>query len=101
MTEYSNLQHGSVVPRTGKWECVFCGQGGMAEMMAKTIAESGLSPGKLSAHSKKGTVRFFKEGTTFSECPHCGMATGWSLLEDCLEEEHSNTIKRIWQKLWK
>lgn len=76
MSEHVNLSPGTRVPKTGTYECCFCGPNGMAAMGA-VIHPNNPAFKVLSSRSMR---RHFIEGETFSECPNCGKGTGWSLV---------------------
>ena len=40
-----NLDPDSIVPLSGKYKCEFCGQGGIADMMAHLLSPTGLPMG--------------------------------------------------------
>ncbi|MCI0490938.1 MAG: hypothetical protein L0229_30470 [Blastocatellia bacterium] len=100
MSGTANLAPGSIVPKTGKYKCEFCGEGGMADFFAKALKGSdlGLNVGGLEGVGRQGTVRFFDAGKKFSQCPTCGPATGWTLIEETSQTvdkpslSHSETI---------
>lgn len=71
-----NYEPGSVVPESGKYVCCFCG---MADAFEGILGGSDLDVEGLSKHER--TTRRFSEGDRFDECPSCGPATGWDLVE--------------------
>ncbi len=86
--DIKNAQPETKVPVTGKYKCCYCGEGGMMDFMAKELGApgaSGLGPmfntSKMQNIAGKNTIEYFEEGSTFSECPTCGPATGWDFLE--------------------
>ena len=83
MSDTANLSPGTPVPKTGKYKCEFCGEGGIADLMGKALVGSGLGlkTSRLQAVGRQGTVKFFEAGRTFPQCPTCGPATGWTLVE--------------------
>jgi len=84
MSGTANLAPGSVVPKTGKYKCEFCGEGGLADFMAKGLAGSGLglNTRQLQGVGRQSTTKSFEAGRTFPQCPTCGPATGWTLIEE-------------------
>lgn len=82
MSEYVNLAPGSTVPKSGRYKCEFCGEGGMADFFAKMLQGTGAFTGQLEGLGKQQSVRFFEAGRKFTECPNCGPATGWTLVEE-------------------
>ncbi len=84
MSGTANLSPGSVVPKTGKYKCEVCGEGGIAELMAKGLAGGGLGldTSRLQGVGRQSTTKFFGAGKTFPQCPTCGPATGWTLVEE-------------------
>jgi hypothetical protein len=81
MSKYVNLAPGSIVPKSGKYKCEFCGEGGVADFLAKRMKGSGLYTGRLESLGKQTSIRYFEAGKKFTECPNCGPATGWTLIE--------------------
>ena len=73
---YVNLEPGTRVPKTGTYQCCFCGPGGIASMLTSI---GGISNDAIQAHSRKSTRKHFREGERFDECPNCAQGTGWSL----------------------
>ncbi|MBN1550986.1 hypothetical protein JW979_05940 [bacterium] len=84
MSGIANLAPGSVVPQTGNYKCEFCGEGGIADFLAKSLEESGigLNTSQLQGAGRNSTIKFFEAGRTFPQCPTCGPATGWTLIEE-------------------
>lgn len=84
MSEYLNLQPGTTVPKTGKYKCEFCGAGGIADIMGDLLGQNGVGfdGSGLNAHGQTGTTGVFHAGEIFPQCPKCGDATGWSLVEE-------------------
>ncbi len=80
MSESANLSPGSVVPKTGKYRCQFCGQGGLADLLSQRIGEFGGD--RLAVVGRHSTVQRFEAGRTFPQCPTCGPATGWTLIDN-------------------
>jgi hypothetical protein len=50
--------------------------------MSKALTGSGVNTSPLQRVGGQSTVKFFQEGRTFPQCPNCGAATGWTLVED-------------------
>ena len=82
MSEHINIAPGSTVPKSGKYKCEFCGKGGIADMMGQMLSGSGLPTEQLKGIGQQQSVRFFEAGKKFTECPTCGPATGWTLVEE-------------------
>lgn len=82
MNPYANLAPGTPAPVAGKYKCEFCGDGGIASFFAN--ADNPLINQDLLAGfgKQQGTITFFDKGQIFTECPNCGKATGWSLIEE-------------------
>lgn len=76
-----NLGPSERVPKTGTYRCQFCGSGGIADFLAQGLDDTAL-PGvaALRARGQQSTVRSFTAGDSFSQCPNCGPATGWTLI---------------------
>lgn len=83
MSGMTNLAPGSVVPQTGKYKCEFCGDGGIADLMGQLLGGSGLglNTSRFEAAGRQSMTKFFEAGRTFPQCPTCGPATGWTLVE--------------------
>lgn len=54
----------------------------MADFFAKSLSGSGLNTSQLQGVGHQSTVKFFEAGKTFPQCPTCGPATGWTLVEE-------------------
>jgi hypothetical protein len=76
MSEFVWFDAGSTVPRSGKYECWFCREGGMADAIKGLVAR------ELQASAKQESIRFFEAGGKFTECPNCGPATIWTFVEE-------------------
>ena len=95
MSGTANLAPGSVVPKTGKYKCEFCGEGGIADFMAKSLGGSGLglNTSQLQGVGRQGTVKLFEASKTFDQCPTCGPATGWTLVEETQPKAETPTAR--------
>ena len=87
--EQGNFKPGQKVPKTGTYQCIFCGPDGMGANVLKIAARSmGIPyqppPGTL----KPPTQKFFKAGQRFTSCPTCkhhpsgSDPTGWCFLSE-------------------
>ncbi len=77
-----NFSPGSTVPVSGKYRCIFCGEGGLADFMRQELQGSAWNTPALQQFSNQSNQRYFEKGKTFPECPTCGPGTGWSLIEN-------------------
>ncbi len=68
--EEVDLTPGGTVPETGKYRCTSCGKGRLASRGASTN------------EAREATVKHFKEGRKFTECPNCEDVTEWELLDE-------------------
>ncbi len=82
MSDHVNLSPGSIVPATGNYKCEFCGEGGFADFMSRDLLGTGLNAAALQQFSNQSSQRYFVKGKVFPECPTCGPATGWSLIQN-------------------
>lgn len=82
VANYANLAPGSTVPVSGNYRCFFCGEGGIADFMAKALGDLPVGGHQLRSQANQQTVRYFQRGKLFPECPNCAGGTGWTLLEE-------------------
>ncbi len=83
MGNHTNLAPGSIVPVSGNYRCFFCGEGGIADMMAEVLGDFPVGDrARIKAQANQKTVRHFQQGKVFPECPNCGAGTGWTLLDE-------------------
>ncbi|MGH7135455.1 MAG: HEAT repeat domain-containing protein [Pirellulales bacterium] len=66
-----DLVPGATVPKSGHYKCTACHKQRM----------SGDKSGLKLAVQHKTSLKHFKAGKTFSECPHCGDLTEWQFVE--------------------
>lgn len=87
MSEAINLEPGSIVAKTGNYKCEMCGPGGMIENISMKAAAkaAGVDSSQFRDLSLPGqgnaVKKFFTAGSTFPDCPNCGPAGGWTLIE--------------------
>jgi hypothetical protein len=81
MGNYANLAPGSTVPASGNYRCCFCGEGGIADFMAKALGDLPVGGTQLRSQANQRTVRYFQQGKRLPKCPNCAGGTGWTLLE--------------------
>ena len=84
-----NLSPGSTVPKTGKYKCEFCDEGRVADFFG--LKGTGLDVGQSQGPVRQSNIRFFETGHNFTECPTCGPATGWTLIEEACETGMTTT----------
>lgn len=82
MSNYTNLGPGETVPRSGKYKCECCGEGGIAEFLARDLKGTRINTSQLQGLAKQQNIRFFEAEKKFTECPTCGPATVWTLMEE-------------------
>ena len=132
---YVNLLPGEIVPKSDEYKCNVCMEGGMIDVALQGLIKKGKIKGfenlkgpeavklykqmlKESPELRKGlkypteqqlkggeTIRFFKEGQNFNECPNCGPSTGWTLLElthDIVRKYSARYMptSKPWWKFW-
>jgi len=105
MSNTVNLAPGSVIPETGMYKCDMCGEGGMADFFLK----KGLNTPNLQHISHQNNIKFFEAGKYFSECPTCGKAAGWTLVEENLSKNKESIVvsptqviqTKKWWEFWK
>jgi len=95
MSETENVPPGSRVPKSGKWKCEFCGEGGIAQFFSRHLKGMGreAAASRFEGRTRASTVRFFEAGKTFTECPNCGPSTGWTLVEEPAEKRGEVSAK--------
>ncbi len=87
MSKIVNLEPGSIVTKTGNYKCEMCGPGGMIEKISmKTAAEiAGFDSSQFQdlglPGQRRAIKKFLMSGSTFPNCPNCGPAGGWTLID--------------------
>ena len=83
MSGLVNLAPDTVVPKSGYYKCEFCGADGLADIAARMAKKQSLETNaNFKNLSLQNSIKHFKEGDTFTQCPTCGPATGWTFIDD-------------------
>jgi len=74
--EYMNLQPGTLVQRSGNYECIMCANGGLQDAAA-LFSEADA----YRRNTRKPTRTFFQKDIKMPLCPNCGSKAGWTLMK--------------------
>lgn len=89
---YTNLRPGTEVPKSGKYKCTFCGDGGLVDFFSQMTNGSLPMAPNVKAMARHQNVRYFEAGKRFTQCPTCGPATGWILIDE--EESENQAVEK-------